>query len=485
MKGEGCRIGRATSSRGWRRETEAPETRSRGEAVEALGLLARPGELGLATDLYELTMAAAYFEHGMVDEVAVFEMFVRHLPEDRGYLLVAGLEQAVEYLTRLSFDASSLAYLRRLPIFAAVSDDFFAYLERFRFTGDVNAFPEGTLAFANEPLVQVRAPIIEAQLVETFLLATINHQTLIATKAARVVEAARGTGVIEFGARRAHSFQAACYGARAAVIGGCIGTSNVLAGQRFGLKVYGTAAHSFTMGFPHEMDAFRAFHDTFPQHTILLIDTYDTLEGARRATQVAPDIAGVRLDSGDLLELSRQVRRILDEAGLRQAKIVASGDLNEDKIAALLDAGAPIDLWGVGTDLLTSRDAPALGGVYKLVAVEREGQRVPVRKLSQGKVTYPDAKQVYRARDAAGRFAGDALAIVGEVLPGEPLLVPVLRRGQRADPLPDLPAICARAREQLAALPEPFRRRRGPETYPVSLSPRLQAEAEAMVAGLE
>jgi len=451
--------------------------------VKTLSLMDRPGELGLATDLYELTMAAAYFQHGMHEEIAIFELFVRELPPNRSYLVVAGLEQVVEYLTHLRFDADSLEYLRGLPIFTDVGDDFFAYLGGLRFTGDLDAMPEGTVAFAGEPLLRVRAPLVEAQLVETCLLSIVNHQTLVATKAARIVHAAGPTGVIEFGARRAASFQSACYAARAAVIGGCIGTSNVMAGRRFGLAVYGTAAHSFTMAFPREIDAFRAFHRTFPRHTILLIDTYDTLEGARRATQI-PGIVGVRLDSGDLLALSRAVRRILDDAGLPHVKIVASGDLNEYRIAELRAAGAPIDLWGVGTDLVTSRDAPALGGVYKLVAVEREGQRIPVRKLSPGKATYPDAKQVRRQRDPDGRWVEDVLCVVDEPLGGEALLVPVLRGGEPVAPLPDLGAIQARARAQLAALPEPYHRLQQPPAYPVRLSPRLQAELAASGAPL-
>lgn len=448
--------------------------------MRTLGWLADPGAYGLATDLYELTMAAAYFESGMSSEVATFELFVRHLPPDRGYLIAAGLEQAVEYLQNLRFDANSIHYLRSLPVFGSVGEGFWEYLRAFRFEGDVNAVPEGTAVFAGEPLLQVRAPIIQAQIVETFLLATLNHQTLIATKAARVVEAAAGRGVVEFGARRAHGFDAAIYGARAAVIGGCIGTSNVLAGRIFGIDVYGTAAHSFVMAFDREIDSFRAFQRTFPRHTILLIDTYDTLEGARRAAQLGPGIRGVRLDSGDLLALSREVRRILDEAGLRDALIVASGDLNEYRIAELLAAGAPIDLFGVGTDLITSRDAPALGGVYKLVAVDRDSRHRPVRKLSPEKATYPEAKQVFRTYDEQGRMVEDTLALADEALPGEPLLRPVLRHGELVAALPALPVIRERARLQREALPEGVRRLREPDVYPVRLSAGLQELAAAL-----
>jgi nicotinate phosphoribosyltransferase len=451
--------------------------------MPTLGLLADPGRYGLATDLYQLTMAAAYFENGIGAQTATFELFVRHLPPPRGYLLAAGLEQAVEYLRGLRFDGPSIDYLRALPVFAAVGPGFWEYLRGFRFTGDVDAMPEGTAVFDNEPLLQVRGPLIEAQMVETFLLATLNYQTLVASKAARMVEAAAGRGVVDFGARRAHGFDAALVAARAAVIGGCVGTSNVLAGQAFGLQVYGTAAHSFTMAFERETDAFRAFQRVFPRHAILLIDTYDTLQGARRAAALGPGLTGVRLDSGDLATLSRQVRAILDEAGLPKAIIVASGDLNEAKIAALVAAGAPIDLYGVGTDLVTSRDAPALGVVYKLVAVDEGAQHRSVRKLSPEKSTYPDAKQVFRARAADGRFTGDTLALKSETLPGEPLLAPVLRAGEPIAPLPALAEIQARAKAQREALPEGVRRLQDAEPYPVEISAGLQRVTDAFVPG--
>ncbi|MBI2390917.1 MAG: nicotinate phosphoribosyltransferase [Deltaproteobacteria bacterium] len=453
-------------------------------ARPTLGLLAHSGLYGLATDLYEITMAAAYLDAGLDVTVATFEMFVRDLPERRGYLVVAGLEQVVEYLRGLSFDGASIDHLRALPSMADVKPPVWERLRALRFTGDLWAIPEGTVAFANEPLLRVRAPIVEAQLVETFVLSTVNHQTAIATKAARVVEAAAGRGVIEFGARRAHGFDAAVFGARAAVIGGCIGTSNVLAGRAFGLDVYGTAAHSFTMAFTHETDAFAAFHRTFPRSSILLVDTYDTLEGVRRAVSVGP-IRGVRLDSGDMLPLSREARRILDGAGQPRAIIVASGDLDEERVADLVAAGAPIDLFGVGTELITSRDAPALGGVYKLVAIDRGGEHRPVRKLSAGKATYPDAKQVLRAVDGDGRFAYDTLALADERVAdggasdvldgrGEPLLVPVLRGGELVGELPALPAIRAHARAQRESLPLSVRRLRDPERYPVRISARLE-----------
>lgn len=442
---------------------------------------------GLATDLYELTMAAAYHENGMADRIATFELFVRTLPPRRGYLVVAGLQQAVEYLRSLSFDPPTLDYLRGLPVFRHVSDDFFEALGRLRFTGDLHAMPEGTVAFANEPLLQVRAPIIEAQIVETFLLATVNFQTLIATKAARLLEAAAGRPVIEFGARRAHGFDAAVHGARAAYLAGCAGTSNVLAGRRFGIPVFGTAAHSFTMAFPSEEEAFRAFYHLFPEHSTLLIDTYDTVQGARNAAALGPGVRAVRLDSGDLLTLSRTVRAILDEAGLTATRIFASGDLSEERIAALLAQGAPIDMFGVGTDLATSRDAPALGGVYKLVRVDFDGHRYPVMKLSEGKATYPEAKQVFRQMAAAGpdgprTFEADLLGLHDEPLPGDALLTPILRQGELAAPLPDLEAARTRARAQIDALPAATRCLEDPEPLPVQLSPALQELTRQLTA---
>jgi len=448
--------------------------------MRTLAPLGEPGRYGLATDLYELTMGAAYFQAGMASAIGTFELFVRQLPPHRKFLVLAGLEQAVEFLLAVRFDGHSIDYLRALPVFSHAGPGFWEYLAAFRFRGDVHAIPEGTVVFAGEPLLQVRAPIIEAQLVETFLLATVDHQTLIATKAARLVEAAAGKGVIDFGARRAHGFHAALLEARAALIGGCLGTSNVLAGQTFDVPLYGTAAHSFTMAFAHEMDAFRAFARTFPEHAILLIDTYDTLEGARRAASLGPAVRGVRLDSGDLLTLSRAVRQILDAAGLERTQIVASGDLNEERVAALSAAGAPIDLYGVGTDLATSRDAPALSGVYKLVAVEAGGQSRAVRKLGAEKATYPGAKQVYRRHAPDGHFGEDVVALGSETVAGEPLLVPVIRAGELSRARPPLADIRGRARAQFDALPPGVRRLDDADPSPVPITPALRELAERL-----
>jgi len=445
----------------------------------------KPRMSGLATDLYQLTMAAGYHANGR-HERASFEMFIRRLPPNRSYLIVAGLEQALDYLRNVSFNAEELDYLRGLPVFARVAPEFFDYLREFRFSGEVWAMPEGTIAFAGEPLLRVTAPLIEAQIVETFLLSTINFQTLIATKAARIVEAAQGRGIIEFGARRCHGFDAAIYAARAAFIGGCIGTSNVEAGHMFNLPVYGTAGHSWTLAFEKEMDAFRAYHKVFPDSTTLLLDTYDTLQAARLATEFGLQLRGVRLDSGDIGALAKQVRGILDEAGMTETRILASNDLDEFKIAELLAAGAPIDVFGVGTELSTSRDAPALGGVYKLVEVEFPDRVEPKMKLSHDKATYPYRKQVWRESDGEGNFAGDTIALANEEgLRGEPLLKPVMHAGQVLTDSPGLPEAQAWARQQLARLPDKYKKLQGSQSYPVIHSTALDGSRQDLLRQLE
>ncbi len=401
-------------------------------------------------------MAAAYFEAGKTDP-ATFELFVRQLPPRRRFLIVAGLEQALQFLQNLHFDAGQIDFLRAHPAFRHVTPRFFEYLASLRFSGEVWAMPEGTVAFANEPLLRVTAPIVEAQIAETFLLATINFQTMIATKAARVVAAARGRPVIEFGSRRAHGPEAGMLAARAAYLGGCSGTSNVEAGRRFGVPIVGTMAHSFVMAFEDEPEAFEVFLRTFPETATILLDTYDVAAAVRALA--GKRVPAVRLDSGDLLAQSKQVRRLLDEAGMTQTKIFASGDLNEERIVALLDGEAPIDAFGVGTELSTSADAPVVNGVYKLVAIS--GGRI---KLSPGKETYPGPKQVWRQRDVEGRYVRDRIAGADEPPPGErwqPLLVPVTV----AEPL----AVArARASEELKRLPD--------GDYPVEFSRQLQTE---------
>jgi nicotinate phosphoribosyltransferase len=427
---------------------------------------------GLLTDLYELTMSAGYFEAGISHRTATFELFIRRLPEHRSFVIAGGLPQVVEYLLGFRFTAEEIDYLRSLPQFARVSASFFQRLHDLRFTGDLFAVPEGTLLFAGEPVLSVRAPIMEAQIPETYLLAAIGFQTLIATKAARMVHAAGERAVIEFGTRRAHTPEAGALAGRAAYIGGCIGTSNTLTGFRTGIPVYGTAAHSWVLAFPSEREAQRRLQELLGPDTVYLIDTYDTLEGARIAASLGRPLWGVRLDSGDLVELSRAVRRILDEAGLVEAKIMASGDLNEYKIAEIAAAGAPIDAFGVGTELATSSDAPALGGIYKLVEIEGRY----TAKLSPGKVTFPGAKQIYRFPDH------DLVALAKEKVQtsgAEPLLRPVIFKGRLLEPLPDAGAARSRAAESLRRLPEAWHGLvETTAPYPVEYSPELKALVE-------
>lgn len=428
---------------------------------------------GLLTDLYELTMAAGYFQAGKTGEIATFELFTRHLPPERNFVIAAGLAQAVEYLLELGFSDEDIRYLRGLPQFAGTPNGFFECLRELRFTGDLYAVPEGTPLFAGEPILTVRAPLIQAQIVETYLLATISFQSLVATKAARIVETAGGRGVVEFGTRRAHGPQAGVLAGRAAYIGGCIGTSNTLSGLRYSIPVYGTAAHSWVQAFPSEMESFRELQKLLGPATIYLIDTYDTLEGARKAASLGRPLWGVRLDSGDLLKLSREVRAILDRAGLRDAKIMASGDLNEYKIRHLVAGDAPIDAFGVGTELATSLDAPALGAVYKLVELENNGAKRFTAKLSEDKATMPGAKQIFR-------FAGhDVIACAWEKAPAcaeaHALLRPVILDGTVVEPLPDAAAARSHASESLKKLPEAVRRLEKPEPYRVEYSPALRA----------
>jgi nicotinate phosphoribosyltransferase len=460
---------------------------------------------GLKTDLYELTMAAAYFENGINDR-AVFELFVRRLPEGRSYLIAAGLEQSLDYLAALHFSSDEIDYLRAHPSFKNVSRDFFDYLAEFRFTGDVWAMPEGTAAWAAEPLLRVSAPMIEAQIVETFLLSTMNFQTMIASKAARIVTAARGRNVIEFGTRRAHGPEAGLLAARAAYIGGAIGTSNVEAGRLFGVPTFGTLAHSFIMSFDEEDDAFRAFLKVFPDTATVLVDTYDTMAAVKRlAADFGPDIPSVRLDSGDLLDLSVRVRRILDEAGMKGTKIFATNDLNEYRIADLIERGAKIDSFGVGTELATSYDFPALPGVYKLVGVEKNGQLFARMKLSEKKASYPGSKQVWRLTDNHGKYSRDIIALDDERTPdnqgeemGEwrPLLELVLDKGRVIDGpegrgggsalrerevrFARLNRARARAAEELKRLPGDLLALESESQYRVEFSERLRAERDRL-----
>ncbi|MGH9182288.1 MAG: nicotinate phosphoribosyltransferase [Acidimicrobiales bacterium] len=441
---------------------------------------------GLFTDFYELTMAASYHAEGL-DQPATFDLFVRSLPPSRRFLVACGLEAALAHLERLRFDDGALAYLASLERF---DDDFLDRLRELRFTGDVWAVPEGVAVFDREPLLRVTGPLVEAQLVETALINLVAHQTGIASKAARVALACGDHGFVDFSARRDHGPDAAQLGARAAFVGGASGTSLVTAGQAFGLPVSGTMAHSFVMRFGSEAEAFRAFVRSFPDNATLLIDTFDTEDGARAVVEVAGELAeegisvqAVRLDSGELATLSRSVRAILDQGGLGEVRILASGDLDEHRIAALVGGGAPIDAFGVGTQMGTSADAPALGAVYKLV----EDADGPKAKRSEGKATLPGRKQVWRVRDGDGRLDHDVLALEDEeVAGGTPVLVPVMAGGSRLGPAPPLTELRDRGRETLASLPGELRRldpRVGDDDYPVEVAPGLAALAEQVWGG--
>ncbi len=429
----------------------------------------------LATDLYELTMMAGYWAAGM-NQPASFELYVREMPDHRGYLVAAGLEQALAYLEQVRFTREQIDYLRALPVFAQVPATFFdECLPKFAFAGEVWAVEEGTPIFPHEPILRVTAPLQQAQLVETALLAIVTFQTSIATKAARIVGVAGGRPVVEFGGRRAHGTEAGVFAARAAYLGGCSGTSSVEAGFRFGIPVSGTMAHSWVMAFPDEMDAFERYAALYGERSVLLIDTYDVMRAAGRIAESGLRPGAVRLDSGDVVEESRAVRERLDRAGLTATGIFVSGDLDEHKIAAMLAQGAPVNGFGVGTALSTSNDAPALGGVYKLVEIERDHRHVARVKRSPGKASYAGAKQVWRVVDG-GVARGDVLAAADEAGPAGavPLLEAVMRQGRPTRTSPALAELRARCLERVAALPAGVRRLDDPEAYPVRVSERLQ-----------
>lgn len=434
--------------------------------------------MSLFTDFYELTMCASYFDNNKFD-LATFDLFIRRLPENRSYLLFAGLEQVLLYLKTVKFTEEHLDYLKK----QGFSQQFLDYLKDFKFTGDVWAVPEGTVAFPCETLICVTGPIIEAQLVETFLLNTVNLQTMIATKASHVVNAARGKTVIEFGLRREHGIDAGLKVARNSYIAGCQGTSNVLAGFLYGIPVFGTMAHSFIMSYKKEIDAFRAFARTFPNKSTILIDTYDNYEGAEKAVIVAKELEkkgfklnGVRLDSGDLIEVSKKVRKLLDDKGLQYVKIFASGDLDEFKIEELLTNDAKIDAFGVGTKMGTSADKPFVDVIYKLCETKgKRGKFSPIMKLSEGKTTLPGRKQVYRLKDENGNYSKDVIALANEKVNGEPLLRKVMEKGEIVIDLPSIKEIRTVAAENLAKLPKEFKKLTNSQAYTVDLSRELKS----------
>jgi nicotinate phosphoribosyltransferase len=428
----------------------------------------------LLTDLYQLNMIQAYLEHGET-ETAVFEFFVRKLPPNRGFLMAAGLEQVIEFLENLKFSEAELAWLDDSGRF---SKNLIDQLASFRFTGDVHAMPEGTVFFPNEPILRVTAPLPESQLVETRLINIVHFQSLIAAKAARHVLLAPNKLLIDFGLRRAHGAEAGLMAARASYIAGYAGTATMLAGQLHGIPIYGTMAHSFVQAFDDEAAAFAAFAQSRPEGLILLIDTYDTEAAARKVVALAPrleakgiTVRGVRLDSGDLVALSKCVRNILDAGGCKDITIFASGGIDEAELSEFARAGAPIDGFGIGTSLTTSFDVPALDCAYKLQEYAGTGRR----KLSAGKATWPGRKQVWRRTGADGRMAGDTISLEGDAQDGEPLIEQVMTNGRRVKPAPALAEARARAARDLERLPEPLHRLEVGAVYPVEIGQGLRS----------
>ena len=472
--------------------------------------------LTLLTDLYELTMMQGYYEKGQNEKV-VFDVFFRQNPCGNGYSVCAGLDQVINYIKNLNFTYEDVDYLRGLGIF---SEDFLHYLSGFHFTGDIYAIPEGTVVFPREPLVKVIAPIMEAQLVETAILNIVNHQSLIATKTSRIVYAAQGDGIMEFGLRRAQGPDAGLYGARAAMIGGCVGTSNVLAGQEFDVPVMGTHAHSWIMSFPDEYSAFKAYAELYPDNCTLLVDTYDTLKsGVPNAIRVVQEFKdsgrefkkyGIRLDSGDLAYLSKKARKMLDAAGFKDAGICASNDLDEYLLHDLKMQGAAIDSWGVGTNLITSKDCPSFGGVYKLAAIENEeGQLVPKIKISENseKITNPGNKTIYRIYEKdSGKIKADLICFFDEVIDEgkdlllfdpqdtwkktklaggsytvKEILVPIFRNGECIYQSPSVKEIAAYCKEEKDTLWEETLRLFYPHQVYVDLSQKLYDEKQRLL----
>lgn len=471
-------------------------------------------KLSLVTDFYELTMSNGYFTNNMQNTIAYFDVFFRQIPDNGGYCIFAGLEQVIDYIKHLKFDKEDISYLKSLNKF---SDGFLDYLSDFQFTGDIWAVPEGSIVFPNEPLITVRAPIIEAQIVETMLLMIINHQCLIATKSSRIVSAAKGRPIMEFGARRAHSIDAAVLGARAAIIGGCVGTSCTYTAKEFNTIASGTMAHSFIQSFDSEYDAFKAYAEMYPDDCTLLIDTYNTINsGIVNAIKVFNEVLlpngyrpkAVRLDSGDLAYLSKKVRKILDDNGFEDCKICVSNSLDENLIASLLEQGAQIDSFGVGENLITAKSNPVFGGVYKLCALEKDGKIMPKIKISENttKITNPGFKKVYRFySNDTGKALADVITLSDEVIPDssytifdpnnpwrkktlinytvKPLQEQIFKDGKLVYSLPSLNDISNHCKQELDTLWEEIRRLNNPHKYYVDLSDKLWNLKNSMLKG--
>ncbi|MFX1375725.1 MAG: nicotinate phosphoribosyltransferase [Promethearchaeota archaeon] len=416
----------------------------------------------LSTDFYQLTMSAAYFQYNLEnnikeeDDIATFELFVRKFPKNRNYLIFAGLEQALHYLLNARFTKRTIDFLRKKQVFRKIDKEFFdEYLPNFKFNLDIWAMEEGNYFFPNEPIVRVQGPMIHAQLAETYLLNVINFQTLVASKASRIRNIAPDKVLLEFGTRRSHSPLAGIYAARASYIAGFNGTSNVVADIELGINSTGTMAHSFVQKFDREIDSFKVYYKIYDENSILLIDTYDTEKGAEKSAKFGNKIKGVRIDSGDLVDHAKKVREILDRRGCEKTLIIASSDLNEYKIKEILDKDAPIDAFGVGTELATSRDDPTISGVYKLI----EYNNVPKIKISENKVTFPGIKQIYRFYDKNGLFKHDLLALDNELVLQHaiPLLKPIMKGGKLISKLPELDEIQMFYKENIKKLPENYK----------------------------
>lgn len=445
--------------------------------------------ISLLVDLYELTMSQCYFIYKK-KTCATFDLFVRSLPRNRAYLVSCGLEDILSYVKNLRFSKQDLDYLRKLSLFSA---EFLKYLADFRFTGDIWAMPEGEIFFANEPVIRVTASIIEAQIIESFLLNTINLQTMIASKASRVVSSARGRRVYDFALRRTHGQDAGIKVARSSYIAGFSGTSNCLAGKFYNIPIAGTMAHSFVMSFKHEIDAFLAYSETFPRKAILLVDTYNTRIGVENAVTIGLylkekgwRLEGIRLDSGDIVSLSKLARRMLDIRGLESVKIFASGNLDEFKIKYLLERGARVDSFGVGTNMGVSIDAPSLDVIYKISEVTNEDDRfLPTMKLSKGKVTYPGRKQVFRIQDPKGMFIKDILGLEKEKIRGKPLLKKVVANGRIIYKSPSLDKIRISVNNNLSGFPQKLKEIIPRYKYPVIISQHLRKLRSALMQQLE
>ncbi|MBQ9016105.1 MAG: nicotinate phosphoribosyltransferase [Firmicutes bacterium] len=465
--------------------------------------------LTMLTDYYEITMANGYFTAGMADEIGYFDMFFRKIPEDGGYAIMAGLEQVIEYLKKLEFTEEDIEFLRSKKIF---NEEFLKYLADFRFACDVWAVPEGTPIFPGEPLITVRGPVMQAQFIETMILLLINHQSLIATKASRIVRAAEGRPVMEFGTRRAHGTAAAVYGARASFIGGCAGTACTIADEDFGTPALGTMAHSWVQMFDNEYEAFKAYTEIYPTNATLLVDTYNVLKSGIPAAikvfkELDPPVKGIRIDSGDIAYLTKNARKMLDEAGLTDCKIVISNSLDEHIIHDVISEGACIDSFGVGEKLITSKSEPVFGGVYKLSALEKDGQMIPKIKISENteKITNPGFKKIFRFFDKdTDRLLGDVIALRDEEMPSgeeyeifdpnhvwkkkkitnfyvKELQEPIFKSGECVYEFPDIRDIKAYCLQQQDRMWDEMKRFENPQTYYVDLSHKLWSLKNEMI----